>query len=41
VHPFGGALVCLRKFWVVEENQGKIPFILEINGFESEVKDGS
>jgi hypothetical protein len=31
VHPFGGALACLSKFWVVEENQGKIPLILEIS----------
>jgi hypothetical protein len=31
VHHFGGALAYLRKFWVVEENQGKIPFILEIS----------
>jgi hypothetical protein len=28
VHPFGGALACLRKFWVVEENQGKNPLHL-------------
>jgi hypothetical protein len=31
VHPFGGALACFRKFWAVEENQGKIPLILEIS----------
>jgi len=27
VSHFGGALGCLRKSWVVEENQGKIPLI--------------
>jgi hypothetical protein len=27
VHPFGGALAFLRKYWAIEENQGRIPFI--------------
>jgi hypothetical protein len=31
MNPFGGALAYLRKFWVVEENQGNIPLILEIS----------